>query len=769
VSYQKFLAQKLERFEPMGFEPTGLPPMLFEFQRLIVDWTVRRGRCAIFAGCGLGKTPMQLAWAEQVRRKTGRHVLVLAPLAVTAQTVREGEKFGVAVVPIKSMADLPSEPSVCVANYHKLLGGHIDAAAFSGVVLDESSILKSYMGKTKRLLIELFSQHEYRLCCTATPAPNDYTEIGNHSEFLGVMDSNEMLSRWFIADQSDCGNYRLKGHGAKDFWEWVSSWAVCIDRPSDVGCADAGLELPPLNVSQHIVEVDITSGAADGTLFRTPDLAATGLHREMRLTAEARAAKVAALVASPGPWIVWCNTNYEADALVSLIPGALEVRGSEDEDEKERKLLAFSNQEARVLVTKPSIAGFGMNWQHCAQVAFVGLSYSHEQYYQAVRRSWRFGQTRPVECHIVRAETEGAVLSAIQRKERDAEEMRAEMIAASRRGLKDTKVRKLNMSERDAVKTDKFEMILGDSCEVVKEMPEKSVDFTIFSPPFVGLYIYSEAAADMGNSADWEEFFRHYEYLAPELLRVTVPGRLCAVHCKDLPRYANRDGTAGLLDFPGALVASMEKSGWSFHSRVTVWKCPVTERERTNNNGLLFKTVQRDSTQLRMGMADYLLLFRRPPEDGLLSSKPIARKGGWSEYAGEVDPRTESSAHPAKYARKSSDNHGLAIWQRYAEPVWWDIEQTDTLNETLARESKDQKHICPLQLGLIRRALHIWSQPGDVVFSPFGGIGSEGVVSLQEGRRFVGVELKRAYWEKAVGFLRGVSVQPSLFAEDGAA
>jgi len=296
----------------------------------------------------------------------------------------------------------------------------------------------------------------------------------------------------------------------------------------------------------------------------------------------------------------------------------------------------------------------------------------------------------------------------------------------------------------------------GDCCEVLKGIPDDSIHFGIHSPPFSNLYIYSDSEADMGNSVSDDEFLEHYQFCIKELFRSTMPGRMCAVHCKDLPRYANVYGTTGLIDFPGAIIQEFESAGFVFHSRVTIWKCPVTERERTNNDGLLHKTVTSDSSRLRMGMADYLICFRKPPSgiDGLNSDVRIARPKGFERYVGDVHFR-ENDSHPSRFARKGSAKlESIDIWRRYAEPVWWDISQTDVLNHKLATDDKDEKHICPLQLGLIERACEIWSNKGETVLSPFAGVGSEGVSSLRCGRKFIGVELKESYFQSACRFLR---------------
>lgn len=326
----------------------------------------------------------------------------------------------------------------------------------------------------------------------------------------------------------------------------------------------------------------------------------------------------------------------------------------------------------------------------------------------------------------------------------------------------------------DQIMGENWGLYHGDAVEVLPGIPSESIDFVLHSPPFSSLYIYSDSERDLGNCADMAEFCQHYQFVISELYRVTVPGRLCGIHVKDLPKYANEWGTTGLIDFPGACIQEFEATGWVFHSRVTIWKCPVLERERTNNNGLLHKTVKRDTSQVRQGMADYLLMFRKPPRpgDGLLSAKPIVRPQGFTRYVG-TQTDLSNCEHPSKFARKSgtqsdkplrlADGEGrrkgqeqrsISIWRRYAEPVWWDIDPTDVLNFKLAKGDKDARHICPLALGLIERAVDIWSLPGEVVLSPFAGIGSEGVGALRRGRKFVGIELKQEYVEWATRFLR---------------
>jgi DNA modification methylase len=722
TEYDEFLAAKTIAAPAVGFGVLKgtISGRLFPFQRDITRWALQRGRAAIFSECGTGKTPMQLEWGKHVAAETGRPVLILAPLAVAQQTRREGEKFDVPVTVCRTGEDV--RPGVNVTNYEML--EKFDPAAFSGVVLDESSILKAFMGSTKRRILSAFERTPYKLACTATPAPNDHLELGNHAEFLGVMPSNEMISRWFINDTMSAGKYRLKGHAEGDFWAWVSSWAVSLTSPADLGYPDAGFVLPPLEFVPHIVDVDLTEDAG-GALFRMPVLSATTLHQEGRRTVEERAARVAALVQAPGPWVVWCNTNYEADALRRVIPEAVEVRGDQKLAEKERLIEEFTLGQHRILITKPSICGFGMNWQHVCQMAFVGLSYSYEQLYQALRRSWRFGQERPVTAHIVMAESEGSVMETIRRKQGEHEKMKLAMNGAMQEmGLvANPGARALRTDERsDTAKGEGWELRLGDCCRRLSTMQDASAHLSIYSPPFSNLYIYSDHVADMGNSQDDEEFFEHYKFLLRELHRVTVPGRLSAVHCKDLPLYKGRDGAAGLRDFPGQIIRAHEECGWTYHSRITIWKDPVIEMQRTKNHGLLYCNLRKNSCGSRAGMADYVIVFRK-----------------WQDG---IDEWPEPVTH-------THESFNLDQWQRWASPVWMDIQQTNVLNYQIAREDQDEKHICPLQLDVIERLLVLYSNPGDLVVSPFSGIGSEGYMSVKKGRRFLGTELKPAYFEIA--------------------
>jgi len=422
-AYEQFLERKRILDPSTGISGTiELPDFLFAHQRDITAWALRRGRAAIFAGTGLGKTLMELTWAHEVSRHTGRPVLLLAPLAVSHQHAREAGKFGIGAQVVSARGD----GAIDIANYQKL--DRFELAGFGGVALDESSILKNVDGHYRTKLVRECSTIPFRLAATATPAPNDFMELGNHAEFLGVMSYTDMLSTFFVHDGGDTKSWRLKGHAESDFWRWMASWAVMLRKPSDLGYSDDGYDLPPLNYHHHRVAADYKPSFEAGTLF--PMEARTMKERlaARRDSVGTRVAQAASLTPGDRPFVWWCHLNDETDQLVRAIPGAVNLSGSDSDGEKERKLNAFTDGRIRVLITKASIAGFGMNWQHCANTGFVGLNDSFEQVYQAIRRFWRFGQTQPVNAHFIADEREGAVVANLRRKEEDAARMAEAMV-----------------------------------------------------------------------------------------------------------------------------------------------------------------------------------------------------------------------------------------------------------------------------------------------------------------------------------------------------
>jgi DNA modification methylase len=960
--YAEFLAGKRPQVAPAGFEVgrKAIKRALYPFQRDIVRWALRLGRAAVFADVGLGKTAVQVEWARLVRNRSGRPVLILTALAVAPQTIR----FAKDVLDIDVIAADDdgtvlhhaienTEPGIFITNYERV---HLfDFGQFGGVVLDESSILKHYT-KTFFELVELCKATPFLLCCTATPAPNDYVEFGNHSTFLGIMHFKDMLARFFVGEGDLARAARLKGHARSIFWQWLTSWAVCISKPSDLGDGYHmdGYDLPPLHIHELTVaasEEALRRAWSKGKLF--PDASsATEMWRVKRATISERVQKaveiahgiwsetacgslntpnagaqntnpiptnasgggnkgatprkigstcepttnsiatagttIATLASeTPGganntsptlstvksakrrrggvinlpngtdgskptsgltptptmpslpckaaaapsvepqqeteqgdgftsitatvaalsegfsalpatsasassatipnssdgqrdtskslePIVVWCETNEEQAALETAFGDkAFSIYGSLSAKVKESRLVAWLNGERPILISKPEICGWGINMQHCAHMIFVGLSFSFERWYQAIGRVYRFGQTREVHIYMVSSETEESVASILNAKRQAFAEMQAEMNAA---------MREHGLFREGSVSTvyqpSKFELAEGrgwrfwngDCIEVMPTIPADSVGLTVTSIPFSNLYIYSDSDADVGNAADKREFFEHMAFVIRELYRITMPGRCCAVHVKDLPLFQNRDGVMGIDPFSDDTVRAFLAEGWVLQSRVTVEKDPVVEMQKTNSHGLLFKNWKQRAEVLRVGLPDYVLVFVKPGE----CPQPVRHDPRDLTYFGAKP--IEGWRFPSLPSRKTGEvNEALPIWQRYANPnwddvvvplVWSDINQTDVLNYILAKAEKDERHLCPLQLDLIARVIHWKSNRGDVVFDPFGGVGSTPYKAVELGRVGWGVELKDSYWRHGVRFMQAIEAEvarPTLF------
>lgn len=728
MDYQAFLAKKVKTVAPSGHdvEQDQLNSFLFPFQRFIVKRALKAGKHAIFADCGLGKTLMQLEWANQAAKHTGKPVLILAPLAVSGQTIQEGEKFGIPV------GKIGSGLSIEITNYEQI--ANLDIPRYAGVVIDESGILKNFTGATKRLIIETFKDFQYKLACTATPAPNDLNEIGNHSEFLDVMEAPDMRMRWFVRDEG-MNNYRLKGHAESDFFGWVGSWATVLRTPADVGFQSEGYILPPLNIIEKQIE---TPKQENGKLFNNNSVNATTFNKELRITALPRLESVAEIVnASDEPFIVWVKQNEEEEIILKLIPDAVAVRGNMTPEMKESRLLGFARGEFRVLVTKAKIAQFGLNYQHCRNQIFASLDFSFEGLYQAIRRSYRFGQKNEVNVWLITTDTMENVINTIREKEESFNNMMDKTVKFA--NSKDY-VLKLDYERRE-VKTDEYHIINGDSCEIMPEIPSDSIDFSVFSPPFSNLFTYSDSVRDLGNCEDDDQFFENYRFILKELYRIMKPGRLVAMHTKDLAVYKNSSGYSGLKDFTGRHHALCEEIGFKYHSKITIWTDPALEMQRTKTQRLLYKQLTTDSTYSGIGMPEYVTIFRK-----------------WEG--------NEEDWEPVNFLNK--DNFPIPVWQKWASPVWMDIQRTDVLNNyKAAKDPKDEKHIAPLQLEVIKRLVAMYSNEGETVFTPFLGIGSEVWQSVKMNRKGLGIELKPEYFETAASNIRSEAakkLQMDLFS-----
>jgi len=1041
-SYHDFLTSKRMDAPAVGFAvaPDALSPLLFDFQRDIVRWALQRGRAAIFASYGLGKTAMQLEWSDHVARHTGKPVLILAPLAVAEQTAREGEKFGRSVTVCEHQIDV--QPGINVTNYEKL--HHFDASAFGGIVLDEcfapdtpidtprgpvaikdirvgdtilnaagvdvvadvhrrevpylvrvtinghtitsspnhpyftqrgwigaqdlipgdqvmatseamrmvqdpfypalcsgspqailreillsemadastgtpsesacagsgqetgreetclvcigqsssgsrtgtysgaqsyeqsgdpreslppieshpaqtfrawgqwdgidptstdltgcswqrlasgisfvtgqtdsglshalqdrhrqsqaqnryrsgwqlssqpqgsgpeegcqagffrvdrlevlesghpdmerlrdadgklylydlgatwhpsfsiygclvhnSSILKSFGGKVRRQITAFAQSILYRLCCSATPAPNDLIEITNHAEFLDIMGGKEIIALFFTQDGNSTHNWRLKGHAKADFWRWLASWSVAIRTPADLGYDDSAFQLPPLTINQ----ITVDSAPPEDRLFVIEAQTLDERRKARKASTNHRVEAAAAIVnTSDDAFIVWCDLNNESAALTKAIPGAVEIRGSDTPAHKAQAMLDFACGTIRVLVTKPSIAGHGMNWQHCHRAVYVGLSDSWEQFDQSLHRIHRFGQQHPVIVDVITSEAEGAVIKNLERKSQQASEMMDELVRHMA-GLSLNKAARDEMEYQEKqVDGENYTLFLGDSVVMLDAVESDSIGLTVTSPPFPGMYAYSNSTHDMGNTRNHQEMLDQFRYLIPQLLRVTMPGRLCAIHLTQSPAFKHSDGYIGLKDFRGDVIRLMESEAWIYFGEVTIDKDPQVKASRTKEQSLLFKTLAQDAANCRMAMADYLLLFKKPGDN----PRPI-KAGSNKRYNPDAGWITDQE------------------WIEWAAPCWYraskhypgGIRETDVLNVAAARESDDERHLCPLQLGVIERAIKLWSAPGDTILDPFNGIGSTGYQALKLHRRYIGVELKQSYFTTA--------------------
>jgi len=752
VTYDSFLKSKrmIRRDRGKEFTTDDVHSKLFAFQRDITLWAVRKGMAAVFADTGLGKTFIQLEWARLLGEKT----LIIAPLSVARQTVREARKIDLEIGYVRSQDAVVGDGQLWITNYEMV--NAFDVSAFGAVVLDESSILKCISGKTRRKLTEACQAVPYRLCCTATPAPNDFIELGNHAEFLGVCSRAEMLAMFFVnankehtmfvngksyrrkGSNKGGQEWRLKHHAEEPFFRWLASWAMAIRKPSDLGYDDMDFRLPALRLHKHFEQAKYEPG---DRLFFTR---ARGIREHSairRATLGPRLERLQEIIDGDGQqWIVWVGLDEEGRAATEALDGAVEVKGSDSPDYKASSFEDFQDGKFRVLVTKPTIGGFGMNFQNAHKMAFLGLSHSWEQYYQCVRREWRYLQEHPVDVHLIMSDIEADVYRNVMRKDAQARRLREGLIG------------KMHLYEREelgmgtsvvqdqagcVVKGNTWKALRGDSCERLAELDNDSVDLCIYSPPFADLYTYSDSPRDLGNSRDWKEFLCHYSFVIREVLRVVKPGRLCCVHTSDIPALAQKDGYIGIKDFPGAVIAAHEAEGWVFHGRILVGKNPQAQAIRTHSKALLFVQLRKDSADSRPALVDHVLLFKKPGENAV----PVT---------------------PVENGEMDND-----LWVQWANGIWTDIQETDTLQYQHAREADDEKHICPLQLPTIRRCVMLYSNPGETILSPFAGIGSEGFESVKAGRGFVGIELKPEYFEVMVGNLQkaeAVANQPDLFS-----
>lgn len=584
MEYEQFLQTKQKNHILSGFdiEESDLNENMFHFQKFIVKRALKAGKYAIFADCGLGKTLMQLEWANQVYIKTRKPVLILCPLAVSKQTINEGIKFNIKVVKASFDINNPINDPIQIANYEQL--ENIDCSIYSGIVLDESSILKNYTGAYKVLILNLFEKTNYKLACTATPSPNDELEIGNHAEFLNIMTLQDMRAVYFTTDKEliKGDKYRLKKYAEKDFYQWVSTWAIMISKPSDLGFENEGYELPKLN---YIEKKIITDKRDNGLLYNSVSVSATNFNQELRLTKLDRLSQVVEIVNnSDENFIIWIKQNEEGEYLRKNIIDSVEIQGSDSIEYKENNLLGFAQNKFRVLITKSKIAQFGMNFQNCNNQIFASLDFSFESLYQSIRRSHRFGQKKQVNIYLITTDTMENVINSIQDKESKFIKMQDEMRIA----ILSNQKKEIIEQKSKTVESKNYKVILGDCVEEVSKLETNSIDYSFFSPPFGALYVFSNDIKDMSNVKNNDEFLTHFKFLVIELLRVIKEGRLVSIHMMQSTTLLGRDGFYSIVDFRGDIIRLFQECGFHFHAENMIRKDPKTSAIRTKNRQLMW-------------------------------------------------------------------------------------------------------------------------------------------------------------------------------------
>jgi DNA modification methylase len=749
MEYNEFLESKLTRIGFYGFdiELSTINPILFDFQKDIVKWAIKKGKSAVFADTGLGKTFIQLEWARLIKGNG----LIFAPLSVGRQTIREGKKIGIEVNYIRSKEDL--KDGINITNYENI--DKFEGCKVDWIILDESSILKSLDGKIKSKLLKIFKHTKYKLCCSATPAPNDYTELGNHAEFLNVCSTSEMLSMFFVNGNRTSEymsgenvirvkhsnkhgtEWRLRYHAQKDYFRWLSSWALAIRKPSDLNYQDDGYNLPGLDIIPVIVNSDYIP---TDELFFT-GLKGLGQRAQIRKqSALNKLNEIKKLTSNNEQWIVWCGLDHESKLAKDNLTDCTEVKGSDLPEFKAETFERFQDKDLRVLITKAKIGGFGMNFQNCHNMIFYGINDSWETFYQAIRRCYRFGQTERVKVYVIISDIETQILENIYKKSEMAERMMNGLINEVKKYEMEALGKIIvNLNEdynEKEYKSENFTAYLADSCEKLQEIKANSIDLSVYSPPFADLYTYSASNRDLGNSKDWGDFFKHYEFIISQMFRITKPGRMNCVHTSDIAAMQMKDGFIGMRDFPGAVIEAHQKAGFTFYGRAIVTKNPQSQAIRTKAKGLLFVQLRKDSLASRPAILDHILIFKKPG-DAAVPVTPVEN--------GEIDNE---------------------LWIDWAGGIWTGIHESDTLQYTTARDKDDEKHICPLQLGTIERCVKLYSNPGETLLTPFGGIGSEGFQAVKFGRKAILIELKPSYFRILVENMKMIESEmkvPTLF------
>jgi hypothetical protein len=821
--YEAFLGEKVNWRRTYGFtvDPAQVNPILKPHQRDIVCWAVHGGRRAIFAAFGLGKSVMQLEALRLILQQTGGRALIVCPLGVRQEFRRDAAMLGIETTFVRHTEQVTGD-GIYLTNYESIRDGRLDPALFDAVSLDEASVLRSFGSKTYQTFLTLFDLVPYRFVATATPSPNRYKELIHYAGFLGVMDTGQALTRFFQRDSTQANNLTLYPHKEREFWLWLNTWAVFVQRPSDLGYSDDGYDLPPLEVVWHEVDVDHASNPTidrDGQshLFKGGQLGVSDAARTKRDTLDARVAKTAEIVnAAPDDhFILWHDLEDERRAIKAALPEAVEVYGTLDLDTREQRVIDFSDGRFRLLATKPELSGSGCNFQrHCHRAVFVGVGFKFNDFVQAVHRLQRFQQTHPVRIDIVHAESEREVVRALQTKWAQHKELTSTMSDVIRtHGLdQDRIVDELTRSlgvERVEVSGDHWLVANNDCVAETRAMDTSSVDLIVTSIPFSNHYEYTPSYNDFGHTDDNDHFWAQMDFLTPELLRVLAPGRIYACHVKDRILFGSVTGAGAPTVSPFHAEALMHgrRHGFDYLGMITV----VTDVVRENNQTyrLSWSEQCKDGTKMGVGSPEYILLFRKPQSDrakGYADIRVEKSKADYSRSRWQIDAhafwRSSGNRHltpdelaglPVEqrsrlfteqtltqvYDYESHVRVGEVLDARGALPatfmslspgshhpdVWHDVNRMLTLNSEQSRRAQSM-HVCPLQFDIVDRLITRFSNPGDLVFDPFGGLFTVPVRALHLGRRGRAVELNSGYFLDGVKYLQAQERKadmPALF------
>lgn len=827
MEYSDFLNSKILVSEMSGFDvsPDELHPSTKDHQRDSIIWGLKGGRRALFLQFGLGKTHIQIEMARLAHKKENARCLLICPLGVKQEfTQKDGPRLGVDIEYVRTNAEvLASDNPILITNYERVRDGDIDVNQFYFVSLDEAAILRGYGTKTYQAFLQKFDKVKYRFVCTACPSPNRYKELIHYAGFLGIMDTGQALTRFFQRDSTQANNLTLYPHMEQEFWLWVSTWALFLTKPSDLGYSDEGYDLPKLNIQYHKIAIDHSKVQAYDSwgnqhLFRDSAMGLKEAAKEKRYTLIERLEKTKEIINGDDPekhWIIWHHLEDERKAIEKEIPEAQSVFGSQDLEKRENLIIGFSNGNYRILATKPEIAGSGCNFQRfCSDAIFMGINYGFEDFIQAVHRIYRFLQTKEVNIHIVYAESETSVLKTLQTKWENHDKLLDNMreiilkYGLNHSEIKESLSRSIGTNRKE-VKGEYYTSVHNDCVEETKLMEADSVDLIHTSIPFSNHYEYTPSYNDFGHNSGDDAFFRQMDFLVPELHRILKPGRVAAIHVKDRIMFGNVTGYGmpSVNPFSDKTTACFQRHGFIFFGRITVVTDVVRENNQTYRLG--WSENCKDGTKMGVGMSEYILLFRKLPtdtskgyaDDPVTKSKEDYNRSQWQidahgywrssgnrlispdelsememnriqdyykaysaqniyDYKAHVELGTELEKKgklPASFMLFAPTSHN--------ENVWDDVNRMRTLN-TVQSQRREQNHVCPLQFDIVERIIQRYTNEGELVFDPFGGLMTVPYCAIKLNRRGYGVELNEDYWNYGNHYCRDAEykkIVPTLF------